>query len=106
MDWSIFACERLMSEAQSKAIRAYYDTLFSANGCQHWWPAQSHFEMIVGVYLTQNTSCTNVEKALRNLRKARLLSLEGIRSAPQSELESLIRSAGYFRQKPSASKRS
>jgi endonuclease III related protein len=94
-----------MSEAQSNAIRAYYDTLFSAKGCQHRWPAQSHFEMIVGVYLTQNTSW-NVEKALRNLRKTRLLSLEGIRSAPQSELECSIRSAGYFRRESSASKRS
>jgi endonuclease III related protein len=88
-----------MSEARKNKIRAFYDTLFSAWGHQHWWPAQSRFEMIVGAYLAQNTSWTNVEKALRNLRKTKLLTLEGIRSTPQSELESLIRSAGYFRQK-------
>jgi endonuclease-3 related protein len=88
-----------MAETKHDAIRAYYHTLFSVWGRQHWWPAQSRFEMIVGAYLTQNTSWTNVEKALRNLRKVRLLTVGGIRRTPQPELEQLIRSAGYFRQK-------
>jgi endonuclease-3 related protein len=88
-----------MDELRLAAIREYYETLFSAWGCQHWWPARSRFEMVVGAYLTQNTSWTNVEKALRNLRKARLLTLDGIRRTPQTELEQLIRPAGYFRQK-------
>jgi len=55
--------------------------------------------MIVGAYLTQNTSWTNVEKALGNLRKSRLLTIGGIRRTPQRKLEQLIRPAGYFRQK-------
>jgi endonuclease-3 related protein len=88
-----------MSETKHDAIRAYYHTLFSAWGRQHWWPAQSRFEMIVGAYLTQNTSWTNVEKALGNLRKARLLTVSGIRRTPPPKLEQLIRPAGYFRQK-------
>ena len=88
-----------MSETKHDAIRAYYHTLFSASGRQHWWPAQSCFEVIVGAYLTQNTSWTNVEKALGNLRKARLLTIRGIRRTPQPKLEQLIRPAGYFRQK-------
>jgi len=88
-----------MSETKHDAIRAYYHTLFSAWGRQHWWPAQSRLEMIVGAYLTQNTSWTNVEKALGNLRKARLLTISGIRRTPQRKLEQLIRPAGYFRQK-------
>jgi len=70
-------------------------------GRQHWWPAQARFEVIVGAYLTQNTSWTNVEKALGNLRKARLLTIRGIRRTPQSQLEQLIRPSGYFRQKRS-----
>jgi endonuclease-3 related protein len=53
----------------------------------------------VGAYLTQNTAWTNVEKALANLRRARVLSLRGIRKISLSELERLIRPAGYFRQK-------
>ncbi len=88
-----------MSETQHDAIRAYYHTLFSAWGRQHWWPARSRFEVIVGAYLTQNTSWTNVEKALGNLRRARLLTIRGIRRTPLSQLEQLIRPSGYFRQK-------
>jgi len=88
-----------MTETQHAAIRAYYHTLFSAWGRQHWWPAQSRLEMIVGAYLTQNTSWKNVEKALGNLRKARVLTVSGIRHTPRPELEQLIRPAGYFRQK-------
>jgi len=55
--------------------------------------------VIVGAYLTQNTSWANVEHALRRLRSAGLLSVAGIRRTSLPELESLIRSAGYFRQK-------
>ena len=88
-----------MSEIRLDALRSYYDCLFSAWGRQHWWPAQSRFEVIVGAYLTQNTAWTNVEKALRNVRKARLLTVRGIRRTSVDELERLIRSAGYFRQK-------
>lgn len=88
-----------MSETQHDAIRAYYDALFSAWGRQHWWPAHSRFEVIVGAYLTQNTAWTNVEKALGNLRRARLLTIRGIHHTPQTQLEQLIRPAGYFRQK-------
>src|ERR1022692_1728278 len=87
------------TENQDAAIRAYYHTLFSAWGRQHWWPAQSRFEVIVGSYLTQNTAWTNVEKALGNLRQARLLTIGGIRRTPTSQLEQLIRPSGYFRQK-------
>ena len=88
-----------MSATKHDAIRAYYDTLFSAWGRQHWWPAQSRFEMIVGAFLTQNTAWTNVEKALANLRIARRLTIRGIRDSPPDELEQLIRPSGYFRQK-------
>ncbi len=89
-----------MSERnKEKAVRTYYQVLYSAWGCQNWWPAHSRFEMIVGAYLTQNTSWTNVEKALSNLRRATLLTIDGIRRTPRSGLEKLIRPSGYFRQK-------
>jgi len=88
-----------MLNNKADAIRLYYEILFSAWGCQHWWPAQSRFEMIVGAYLTQNTAWTNVEKALSNLRRERLLTIEGIRRASTRQLEALIRPSGYFRQK-------
>jgi endonuclease III related protein len=89
----------LPDDARGDQIRSYYHALFHAWGAQHWWPAQARFEVVVGAYLTQNTAWTNVEKALTNLRAARLLSIKGIRQAPSHEIERLIRPAGYFRQK-------
>lgn len=84
---------------QQHELRRYYTTLYREWGAQHWWPAESPFEVVVGAYLTQNTAWTNVERALANLRKADALSLEGIRSIRLSKLERLIRPSGYFRQK-------
>jgi len=80
-------------------LREFYRLLFRTWGPQHWWPAHSRFEVIVGAYLTQNTAWTNVERALAQLRSAGVLSLDGTRRTPLPELEQLIRSAGYFRQK-------
>jgi endonuclease-3 related protein len=80
-------------------IRTFYRTLLAAWGPQHWWPAHTPFEVVVGTFLTQNTAWTNVERALANLRAANLLSLEAIRQVPLPELERLIRPSGYFRQK-------
>jgi endonuclease III related protein len=80
-------------------VVAIYAKLFETWGPQHWWPAQSRFEVIVGAYLTQNTNWTNVEIALKNLRAARVSSVDGIRRISIRKLETLIRSSGYFRQK-------
>lgn len=80
-------------------IRDFYLALYSAWGRQHWWPADSRFEVVVGALLTQNTAWTNVERALAQLRAAGMLSLERLRSLPLTELEQLIRPSGYFRQK-------
>jgi endonuclease-3 related protein len=77
----------------------YYNSLFTAFGPQHWWPGKTQFEVIVGAVLTQNTSWTNVERAISNLRGAGLLSSAAIEKVPLRRLERLIRSSGYFRQK-------
>jgi endonuclease-3 related protein len=76
-----------------------YRKLSRAWGQQHWWPAKTAFEVIVGAILTQNTSWTNVERAMASLRVANKLSIDGIRDLPLLRLEQLIRSSGYFRQK-------
>lgn len=76
-----------------------YRKLSGEWGEQHWWPAETAFEVIAGAILTQNTSWTNVERALTNLRREGILSLEGIRDLPIAKLEELVRSSGYFRQK-------
>ena len=76
-----------------------YSVLARAWGRQHWWPAHSRFEVIVGAFLTQNASWSNVELALRQLRSARALCPGSIRNLPLPQLEQLIRSSGHFRQK-------
>src|SRR5579862_6520460 len=84
---------------RESSLRAYYEALLRVWGPQQWWPAKTRFEVIVGAYLTQNTSWTNVEKALRNLRRNRVLTVRGIRNVPVNQLEGLVRPSGYFRQK-------
>lgn len=76
-----------------------YRTLHELWGVQGWWPAETPFEVVAGAILVQNTAWTNVAKALDSLRKAGVLSVEGIRRAPVADLEQWIRSSGYFRQK-------
>jgi len=76
-----------------------YRKLARAWGRQHWWPAETPFEVIVGAILTQNTSWTNVERALGRLHAAGKLTVAGIREVPLPKLEEVIRSSGYFRQK-------
>src|ERR1019366_6390288 len=59
-------------------VRAIYRKLSRTWGRQHWWPAETPFEVIVGAILTQNTSWTNVERAMANLRSEELLTQNGI----------------------------
>jgi len=94
-----------MKLANEARLREIFVTLHAAWGRLHWWPAESHFEVVAGALLTQNTAWTNVERALEALRGAGLLSLEGIRNVPLPELERLIRPAGFFRQKASRLKK-
>jgi endonuclease-3 related protein len=80
-------------------LRSYYDALFREHGPQNWWPGRTRFEIIVGAILVQNTAWTNVERAIVNLRRERLLSPTAMERVPQAKLAGLIRSSGYFRQK-------
>ena len=89
----------MLPESQGTEIRRYYDVLYRAWGAQHWWPAETQFEVIVGAYLTQNTAWTNVELALAKLRGANLLTIDAMRGVRRARLERLIRPSGYFRQK-------
>jgi endonuclease III related protein len=74
-----------------------YRRLLEAFGPQHWWPGETPIEVVVGAVLVQNTSWTNVEKAIRRLREAELLDPRTLFEMPAEEIEDYIRSAGYFR---------
>jgi endonuclease-3 related protein len=54
---------------------------------------------MVGAILTQNTAWTNVEKAIRNLKREGKLSIRAIHEMPTRSLTRLIRPSGYFNQK-------
>jgi len=73
-----------------------YDLMFHAYGPQHWWPARTRFEVVVGAVLTQNTAWTNVEKAMARLRAAGALRPAPLAALPRPRLAALIRSAGYY----------
>ena len=76
-----------------------YSRLFAAYGEQNWWPAETPFEVMVGAILTQNTTWSNVERAISALREMGALTPDALRTRPQDELASLIRPSGYFNAK-------
>ncbi len=105
-------------------LEKVYSILFAAYGEQGWWPipyragthgygprgyrlagykaeigAEERFSIILGAVLTQNTNWNNAEKALINLYNAGVLLPEDLLRFGREEIESLIRSSGYFRQK-------
>lgn len=73
-----------------------YEKLYSRLGPRHWWPAETPFEVMVGAVLTQNTSWTNVEKAILNLKQQRLLDPESLNRIPRRKLADLIKPSGYY----------
>jgi len=75
-------------------LREVYTALFKRWGPQGWWPAQSRFEVMIGAILTQNTSWTNVERTIANLKLNGYLSLEKVHSCSAITLAKLIRSSG------------
>jgi len=77
-------------------LRSIYKKLYGYFGPQHWWPAETPFEVMVGAVLTQNTSWGNVEKAIVNLKKNKLLELRRMHKLSRQRLASLIRPAGYY----------
>lgn len=104
-----------------------FDHLFHRYGPQHWWPLQGGsravpslrracpdnrsgrglrggqynrlFEICVGAILTQNTAWKNVEKALRCLLEADLMSPRAMLKCPSAKLRKCVRSSGYYKQK-------
>jgi endonuclease III related protein len=53
-------------------------------------------EVIVGAVLTQNTAWRNVEKAIRNIKLKKLLSIKKLTRLPVSELAQLIKPSGFY----------
>ena len=88
-----------MSAETREILRDVYRRLSRQYGPQHWWPADSPFEVMVGAVLTQSTSWTNVEKAMDSLKAADALSPGAIRRLSPEELAQTIYSAGFHNSK-------
>lgn len=76
-----------------------YAALTAHYGPTHWWPGDTPFEIAVGAILTQNTTWTSVERAIANLKRARLLSPRALLDCDTALLEECLRPSGYFRVK-------
>ena len=83
----------------SEHLRGIYQKLYKAYGAQHWWPGETPFEVMMGAILTQNTSWTNVEQAISNLKAHKWLTPKKLSGVSDVKLGEAIRSAGYFNQK-------
>jgi len=81
------------------SLKQVYNILLKTYGSQSWWPAKTKLEMIVGAILTQNTAWTNVEKAIKKLKHAKLLTLKTLHQTPVSTIAKAIKPSGFFNQK-------
>ena len=86
----------LRAPGRAKTLRRAYRLMLAHFGHLHWWPGETPFEVCVGAILTQNTSWSNVERAIANLRSARVLEPRKLFALSESKLAALIRPAGYF----------
>lgn len=82
--------------AYSRKLLGIFERLLHHYGPQHWWPAETRFEMIVGAILTQSVAWSNVEKAIANLRSAGALEPAALHALPPEDLAQLIRPSGYY----------
>ncbi|HUV69205.1 MAG TPA: hypothetical protein VMW15_06045 [Terracidiphilus sp.] len=89
---------------RAERLRWMHDQLAEAYGPQHWWPARTPFEVVLGAYLTQNTAWKAVERSLENLRAAGALTVEGVRVLPLDKLRICIQPSGFYMRKALALK--
>ncbi|MCG2762244.1 MAG: endonuclease III domain-containing protein [Candidatus Atribacteria bacterium] len=73
-----------------------YKSLYNYFGPLNWWPGDTPFEIMVGAILTQNTSWSNAEKAINNLKKENLLEPRKLYRINQEGLAQLVKPSGYY----------
>jgi endonuclease III related protein len=74
--------------------------LLARYGPQHWWPAETAFEVVVGALLMPQTTWRNVATAIRNLKIAGLLDVHALASSPVPRIRKHVRDAGLYGVKP------
>lgn len=79
-----------------------YNVLLKNFGKQNWWPVKSknpEFEIVIGAILTQQSTWKNVEDAIKKLKQKNLLTPRRLANADLQEIEKIIRSTGFYKQK-------
>ncbi len=79
------------------SIKELFTKLLKHYGSQNWWPAETHYEVMLGAVLTQNTNWKNVELAIDNLDGT--LEPDYIHNIEIDQLRELIRPSGFYNQK-------
>ena len=87
------------TSANRKRLLGIYADLLKRYGPQHWWPADTPFEVMVGAILTQATSWTGAAKAVARLKTAGVLSPAAIRGMDADTLAELIHTSVYHNSK-------
>jgi endonuclease-3 related protein len=90
--------DRLRRKKDSRLFLKIYKILYNSYGPQYWWPGDTHFEVMVGAILTQNTNWRNVCKAIDNIKKAGLLEPKKL-LRHRRMLPRLIRPSGFYKVK-------
>ncbi len=86
---------------KAKILTDIYNSLFKSFGKQHWWPGDTDFEVVIGAILTQNTNWSNVEKAIKNLKTAKVFTPKKLYEIKIEKLAKIIKPSGYFNVKAS-----
>lgn len=84
------------NKAVTGTLLDVYHRLLDRYGSQHWWPADSPFEVIIGAILTQSAAWGNVEKAVINLKIGGVVSPGALRRLAVEELAGLVYPSGYY----------
>ncbi|RIO40079.1 endonuclease III domain-containing protein, partial [Staphylococcus pasteuri] len=79
-----------------------YDILYQNMGPQHWWPAASEIEMMLGAILVQNTNWKNADLALTSLKHETNFNPQHILDIPLEDLQQIIKSSGFYKNKGKA----
>jgi len=80
-------------------LSAIYGALSAAFGHQHWWPAKTAFETMVGAILAQNVSWTNAAQAVASLESAGMLDPGRLAAADAGDIARLIVSSRFYNRK-------
>lgn len=87
---------KMQNDGKKERLTEVFELLLEHYGALEWWPADTPFEVCVGAILTQNTNWLNVEKAIANLKREGVLSLQALHDIDPERLAELIRPSGFF----------